>query len=572
MPAGRPNRGPDHLSRAVEALNEGRLLRAEGFVDRVLAREPEHAGALRLAGEIARRQGKYRKALDRFIDAARGDPSDLATLEAVIAMAVATDRLDLATQALELAVIAKPSDGSRHARLGAAYRMWSKFDEALGHLRLATTLNPDDPYAWEAMSAVHLSRDEPAAALHAAEQALTLTPDRVVAMLLAATAHEKLGDAVAAQQLRERALEVAPDDPDVAYDTVDLRPGQPDDPRFPGLGLAVEDAARPVQSRVRGMLALAKLHDDADQLELAVRFLRQGNDLWADTLRRQGRGYDPRVIERRLALFEGLIAGGLQGLVAPSQLPVPVIVGGLPRSGKTLIERRLARRFGLPAVGERPVLEGSQRHLTEQLRGRAGGLSDLEPAMIHAFREATCQDFLGDVVDADPPAFVSAGGNLELQFHLAVLLHPGAVLIVCERDSRDLVLANLLKLIPHTNAYSNRIDWLMHRIAARDRAAALWERLLPGQVRRVSYERLVQDEQSVLDELAEVLPVDVVLRNPAPLEDGSASMEVRSPASDPPADLPLHRQHLGMWRRWVPYLPELADLPATLGADRDHGT
>ena len=157
MPPGRANRGPDHLSRAVAALNEGRLLRAEGFVDRALAREPESAVALRLAGEIARRQGKHRKALDRFIDAARVDPSDLPTLEAVIAMAVSTDRLDLATQALELVVIAAPTDGSRHARLGVAYQRWNKLDEALGHLRLATTLSPDDVYAWVAIASVRLT-------------------------------------------------------------------------------------------------------------------------------------------------------------------------------------------------------------------------------------------------------------------------------------------------------------------------------------------------------------------------------------------------------------------------------
>lgn len=566
MPPARPDRDAATLSKAVEAMEAGRLHRARDLAEQVIARNPQHAWALRLAGEIARRQGQHRKALDRFIDAARVDPSDLATLEAVISTAVAVDRLDLATQALELAVIAAPTDGSRHARLGVAYQKWGKLDEALGHLNLATTLAPEDPYGWLALSTLHLMKEDPG--VLAAERALKLAPDLVDAMLVAATAHEKLGDPGAARQLRQRALDLRPDSPDVAYYTVDERRRSPGYQDLSGLAEAVADASVDPESRARGMLALAQLNADAGQLELAARFLREGNALWAQTLQRQGRGYDPVAIEGHITRLERLVDEGLGALRVPSELPVPIVIGGLPRSGKTLLERRLARRLGFPLIGERPVLEAAQRHLSAQLSGTSGQATDITPEVVELVRTQVRYEQVADVIDSAAAGFLTAGGNLELRFHLAVLLHPGAVLIVCERDARDLALANLLKLIPNTNAYTNRVDWLAHRIGIRERATELWELLLPGQVHRVAYERLVEDERSVLDELAAVLPAAAGASAEPSQRDGG-DIEVRSPAADPPADLPLHGQHVGMWRRWAPYLPELADLPVTGGGS--HG-
>lgn len=573
MPPGRPDRTAATIAKAVEAMNAGRLHRARDLAEQVIAANPQHAGALRLSGEVARRQGQYRKALDRFIDAARVDPSDVATLDAVNAMAIAVDRPDLAVEALEVSVIAAPTDARRHTRLAAAYREWHKLDEALGHLRIAATLDPDDTYTWQATADVHVARDDAPAALEAARRALELDPDCWGAMLAAAIAHEKLRDAEAAHALRERALTLAPDEPKVAYNTVDVRTAADEAGRLARIAAAVADPSRPIESRVEGMLALAALHAGRDEMEQAARFLIDGNELWATTLERRGRAYVPEDVDRQLdGIDRWLTEERLARMRQPSDLPVPIVIGGLPRAGKTLLEHRLVRRGGLLALGELPVLDAAARGFKAHQSSDGQGFPIIGRGQIAAVRAKVVDGPLRGLPVDGAAAMVIAAPNAELMFHLVLLLHPDAVLVVCDRDPRDLALANLLKFMPYNNPAASRLGWVEHRIAAADRAVRDWQHRLPGQVRRVSYESLVTNPAAVVDELLVSLPVGAAAE-PGPEETAPGrTSEVRSPAADPPVDLPLHTEHVGMWRRWVPYVSGIAELAVAVMGDSGHAT
>jgi len=102
----------DDLYRAAIRLHQqGRGSEAAAIYDRILAAQPEHAGALHLKGVLAIQAGDFERAIE------------------LIEQSVAID----------------PSHGLALANLGVAYRSLNRFEEAIPLLRRALEIDPDSP-------------------------------------------------------------------------------------------------------------------------------------------------------------------------------------------------------------------------------------------------------------------------------------------------------------------------------------------------------------------------------------------------------------------------------------------
>lgn len=547
------------LQRAHAFFEQGNTARAGNLVDEVLASNPEDVTALKLSAVIARAEGKLDKALDRFVAAARQDPSDAQTMDAVTAIALALDRMAIATEALELAVIADPTDGARHRRLAEAYLEWGEFEEALGHARLATTLAPGDATAWAVTGAIllMLERYEPAYA--ACQRSLTLQPDVPQPLLNAALALDALGRVDEATQLREQAGQIAPDDPTVAFHTKDIERFEAHDPRLSELERHVTDAQRPVNDRVLAGLALAKAYDDLGQYRLAAQHLVLANERWAALLERRKQAYDPERESRLLDVLERRLSDlDLQPVTSPDEGPIPIVMLGLPRSGKTLLEARLAASSDVLGLGERPLLQPLIRALADGCGVRfPDGLDRLdEPCLRRA------QGQLRSVLlpEASPPSTralaVTSPGDLEAAPLLA-LCDARTLFVHVDRDPRDLLLANYLQFFPVGQQHACTVPGLVHRYQLLEGYAALVaQRFGPARIVRVSYEELVTDPAAVLGTVRAAAGLPVRTDVPTPAMSGVTEVAA-SPSGRPDPAAPLHAAHVGFWRRWEAALPEL---------------
>ena len=541
------------LNRAIGQLREGRLIRARKLVDEVLERVPDQVDALRIAGDITRADGQLELALDRYIDAAKQDPSHLNTLDAITKVAAALDRTDRAIQALELAVLSEPTNGSRQRRLSQGYFTAGKLDESLGHAKLAAMLAPDDAEAFSLMGTNLLHLEEFDQALEALQQAMTVDPEAVQAMVNAAIGLDAIGRADEATQLRERAAALAPDDPLVAFNTKDSSIATRDDPRLDALERRLEDPLLSVEGRVLARLALAKLWDDAGDTAAAAHHLDEGNRTRAEQLERRGTAYDPAKTESLLRGMRHSFGDDLLSL-APQERdgPVPIVLVGMPRAGKTLLEARLCDDANLYPVGERPVITPVQKAL-EQRTG-AGVPQSLD--------RLTREDLLevGSVLDAavaapdGTTAFVSASPGNTLAAGLFALVDARTVVVHCRRDPRDLLLSNYLQWFPMQNPWSWKVEGLVHQYRVVETYAEHWlERLAPRAV-EVRYEDLVVDPSTVVDRVRVAAGLEPTGREHA-LDD--APRTAASPTAKPDPSAPLHRAHAGLWRRWEPHLPAL---------------
>ncbi len=562
------------LTKAQQLLRDGRLLRARDLADRILDRNPEDEGAHRLAGDVAAAEGKLDKALDRYISAARLDPTHLPTLDAVVSIGTALDEMVRVTQALELAVIADPTAGPRHRRLGEAYFSWGRLDEALGHLTLATTLDAEDAAAWATMCATlsHLERHEEA--ISAADRALDRNPQDGVTHSNAAISLDALGRTDEAAARRRRALEIAPDDPNVAFHTKDLTVAGADDPRIGAMQRCAADEHRDDGQRVKADITLAKLLDDAGDTASAAHHLVAANERHAALLARRSQQYDVRPARHRFAQTRASVTHErIAARPSPTDQPVPIVLFGLPRAGKTLLEARLAAATPAIVLGERPyarvLFEGIQQ------RSDAGVLVAIEQMAaeeLAAAREESLAELFGGAPASAPALLTASPGNHETMAAF-LLTDPRTVVVSCERDPRDGLLAVFQQYFPIGNAFACRADHLAeHALLLRDHAE-LWSEVHADRFVRAPYEDLVTDPAAVVTDIlnAAELPVPDDLADRFPRSDETSV--AASPSAKPDPNAPLHRAHVGLWRRWGPHLPDfyrtLADAGAIDQADHE---
>ncbi|AUB82438.1 tetratricopeptide repeat-containing sulfotransferase family protein [Candidatus Thiodictyon syntrophicum] len=179
---GSPPRGAAPNPRALlepgfAALRDGRAARAADLAGRVLARAPDHHGALNLAGLAALQQGDTATAVAR----------------------------------LERAATLAPGEPIYQANLGAALRAAHRHGEAAAACRRALALKPGYRAALVTLGAALFASEDYAGALAAYDQALATPPAEALLHAYRGDALRELGRVRAAVAAYEQALALAPD-------------------------------------------------------------------------------------------------------------------------------------------------------------------------------------------------------------------------------------------------------------------------------------------------------------------------------------------------------------------------
>lgn len=243
-----------------------------------------------------------------------------------------------------------------------------------------------------------------------------------------------------------------------------------------------------------------------------------------------------------------------KGTYTSGALPSPVFVVGMPRSGTTLIERRLGRHSRLWPCGELEVVEAlglelaGNRHYPQGLVGLSG------EAFARAARTwpervpGGVPDGLR-VIDKNPLNFIHLG--------LISLLFPDARIIHCRRDPLDTTLSIWFQNFAHPrNDYAYRMEDLAWMYGFYGRLMGWWERTLPGPVLTVDYEQVVADPEGELRKLVAGLGLEweaAVLEAPA---GGEGAI---STASLWQARQPTYRQAAGRARNYEPWIKPLRE-------------
>ena len=315
------------------------------------------------------------------------------------------------------------------------------------------------------------------------------------------------------------------------------------DSTHPDFGLFLTSLQREdLSDKARSALlfGLGKAHDDVGDYARAAACFREANSL-AQAIAGWSRKDWRRAVEARLAA--PVIPHPADGYADF----IPVFIVGMPRSGTTLLAELLARHPRVCNRGELPWIAKSAQ--SPDLAGTPN-----RTALEHhaaRYRVRAMQDDAGDsrwFIDKQPLNF--------RYVDLMLAMFPNAKIIHCRRNPRDTALSLWMQSFNEPlQGYACEFDAIAVVMRDCTRLMRRWRERFPESIRTVDYERLVTDTQAIVTGLSEWVglpPAGQTARNT------TSSSNAISSASLWQARQPIHRDSIGRWKHYAPYVPELA--------------
>lgn len=298
--------------------------------------------------------------------------------------------------------------------------------------------------------------------------------------------------------------------------------------------------------------ALAKVDDDLERYREAWQVLEAAN-----ALRLRSAHFDARAWRRNEELTYRVFSADFIRRAAThgGAGEAPVFIVGMPRSGTTLLERRLGRHSTLTPAGELEVIEALGLEAAG-CHGYPAAVAGMTPSTLEdvarlwrgrlppALRESTT------IVDKNPINFLHLGW--------IACLFPRARIVHCRRDPLDTALSLWFQNFAHKkNDYAYRKQDIAWMYAMYRRLMSHWEQVLPGRIHDIDYEAVVNDPEAELRALIEWLKLEW---EPAMLADSPDKEVAIATASLWQARQPVYSRSVGRARHYEPWIAELRDV------------
>ena len=508
------------LVRAAVAMNENDLPTAEPLLRALLKDDPFDVRAIRLFAELAGRIGRYQDAenlLRRAIELAPQFTAARANLALVLY------RTNRAPEALEelAKVTADDPENVGHANLqAAAYGRIGEFDEALALYEQVLKQAAAQPRVW--MSYGHMLKTV-----------------------------GRQADGVAAYR---RAIALLPTLGEAWWSLANLKTVRFDDADIAAMeaALRVPDLAPEDQWHLD--FALGKAFEDRGEAERSFRHYAAGNALRKKRMPYQAEEITAQV-DRAVAAFTPATVAGLsdKGCEAGD----PIFVLGMPRAGSTLVEQILASHSMVEGTSELADIG----YLARTVEGYPAGLSSLQGNDLRALGE----QYLARTRiqrHTDRPLFVDKMPNnwIHVPFIRAIL--PNAKIVDARRHPLSCCFSNFKQHFARGQGFSYSLEDMGRYYRDYVRAMAHFDKVMPGAVHRVIYERMVEDTEAEVRALLAYCGL--------PFEENCLAFHrteraVRT-ASSEQVRQPIFRDGTDAWKAFEPWLGELK---VALGAVQD---
>ena len=188
------------------------------------------------------------------------------------------------------------------------------------------------------------------------------------------------------------------------------------------------------------------------------------------------------------------IDAAFQRRYAPMTTPEPcplLVVAGLPRSGKSLVEKLLGSQPALFAGGESSQLYNAFLNVD-----RSNG-ADAVAKHFQSMRTTPIRSFFHDRLRGGPKSSATrvidtTPGNLE-QLGLLGPLHPDVPIVFVRRDPLDLAASLYFKQFNKAHRYTYDLGTAARAIARTEFLARKWQATMPNPMINITYEEVVTD-------------------------------------------------------------------------------
>ena len=388
-------------------------------------------------------------------------------------------------------------------------------------------------------------------------EALRVDPTLAVSWTGVARIQAERGDFEQSCQSARSALAACPKLGEAYWRLAITLKGRMPDHELKAIADLLGDESLPNEPRAMLKFGLAAVLDGRGLYSQAASHLETANVLQSVEKAARGLAYDPdqhsAFIAQMIAAFNADLLARGRGWVEPDRRPVFVV--GLPRSGTTLVEQILASHSQIHGAGELYDL-----HRLFLSIPRFVGRPAIEPLNAVQFlgpvsAKAAALIYLDRLNALAPPEFTRVvdkmPDNVRLLGLIAVLW-PGARVIVCGRDPRDIAVS-CWQTGFKTNPWSNSWEHIAQRVADYQRIVDHWRQTRPLEWLDVRYEELVADLEGHARLLIDFVGLEW---EPACLNFHLTRRIVRTP-SLVQVRQPIHSHSVGRWKNYEPSLQPL---------------
>ena len=544
------------LQNATRLHQQGNLAMAEKLYQQVLKVQPKHAYTLNLLGAlhsqkgdhpsgeklireslaidstvpdyhsnlglVLQHQGRMAEARDAFLQATKLNPAFIPGWIGMGNSCLNSGDTDTAINAFRKVVEVQPDCFPAYNNLGNIYRDEMMYAEAHEMFNKVVELKPDFAEGWFNLGLLYKQEENGEQAITAFDKAISLKPGYLEALNNRAWCRQYLLDDIeGALQDFENLSKINPDYEIPYYNcksALYMKQGNLDH-AGEMLQKALELNQTPenlqkeyltnssvslyphttlerkinwLEYTMRTLGHIAHLREDYDR---AFSYYNEANAI-QDNLAKYDRDAHEKVVDALIAFFTPDFFARFSDL--GTDIELPIIITGMPRSGKTLTEQIIAIYPAVTAAGEIPYfsrlkLKSSQLFESDQdwpfccqsLNKKIADRLIAEYSTILCNRGNTAHL----VTDTSPGNYMYLG--------LISLLFPKAYIIHCRRNTLDMCMEIYCKGFKNyrTYSYSHNLPDIAHYYLQSLRLIEHWRKVLPLPIMEIQYEDLVADTE-----------------------------------------------------------------------------
>lgn len=545
-----------NLGSGLQAL--GRIDEAIKSYRQALALQPESAAIHANLGNALTSNGEIERAIERYEAALNFDP-ELTEARRNLANSLLTQgQPDEALRHILIAVNANPNAIEVQVSMGNILQELGRHDDAIACFTAVSEAQPD-------VAPIHCNLGnvlKDVGRLHDAtkhyQKALELDPNYAEAHYCLGRMRQYLGDTGEASSEFRKAISLDRNCTKAWRAITELSRQSLTDAEIKSIAAALESEDYSPEQRLHLEFALAKSYEDVGKHVDASEHYQRGNRLCRNRIAYSFE-HDQKVFERVKATFD---AGFFdQWANAGSADATPLFVVGMPRSGSTLVEQILASHPSVHGGGELPLLPQAIARRFPLADGvdYTAALSTASQADFDSVAESyltTQRQLAPDAQRISDKLLINF-----LNIGLIHVLFPNSRIIHCLRDPRDTcfsIYKHIFGARGHHYAYD--LEELGRYYNEYAKLMVHWEDVLPGRVYQISYESLVQEQESTTRALLEYCELSW---DPACLEFHRSERPVVTHSASQVRE-PIFSDSIGAWR---PYEASLAPLLRLLPAN-----
>ena len=507
----------------------------------------DRIGAALAAGELAQADLLLRSRLDEV-------PGDVSAIARLAELAASQGRTADAAALLHTALGLAPAAHALRLRLAQLHRQQGQFSAALSQIELLPEplRRTSEVMIEEAGLAGQLGRREEEIALY--EDLLRQRPREIRLWIGLANALNYLGRPLDAVQALRRAIKVRPSSGEAWWSLANLKSFRFDDRDIAAMQRTLR-RSKAAEDRLHLHFALGSAFEGRADYRRSFDHYAAGNGLRARDLQPRQLRVTP-FVDAAIAAFGKPLFERFRGAACTTGEPIFIV--GLQRSGSTLLEQILSSHPQVEGASELLAMQqlwaGVERDAAAKYRTPFEQLAALEPSKIRAIGE----DYLERTrpfrplgrrffVDKLPANWLNAG--------LIRLALPNARIVDARRHPLACGFSNFKQLYANGVTYSYDLRSIGGFYRDYLRFMRHIDRVQPGAVHRVIYDRLVEQPEAEVRRLLHYIGVPF---DPACLLFHENRRAVPTPSAEQ-VRRPINREARDAWRHYEPWLGTLKE-------------